>query len=78
MNSINFSSGAALKLGQMLSIADIKDNPMFPKDLAKIFDRVRQGADYMPKWQVQNKLLIKCFLLSGIFVIWGILIYSYC
>lgn len=49
--------GAALKLGQMLSIADIKDNPMFPKDLAKIFDRVRQGADYMPKWQMESVLV---------------------
>ncbi|XP_061599862.1 atypical kinase COQ8A, mitochondrial isoform X2 [Cololabis saira] len=41
--------GAALKLGQMLSIQD--DAFMNPQ-LAKIFERVRQSADFMPTKQM--------------------------
>uniref|UniRef100_A0A671XHF1 Atypical kinase COQ8A, mitochondrial n=1 Tax=Sparus aurata TaxID=8175 RepID=A0A671XHF1_SPAAU len=37
--------GAALKLGQMLSI---QDDAFINPQLAKIFDRVRQSADFMP------------------------------
>ncbi|XP_050361435.1 atypical kinase COQ8B, mitochondrial [Nymphalis io] len=43
--------GAALKLGQLLSI---QDESVIPSDLQKIFDRVRQSADFMPKWQVER------------------------
>ncbi|XP_047543986.1 atypical kinase COQ8B, mitochondrial [Vanessa atalanta] len=43
--------GAALKLGQLLSI---QDESVIPSDLQKIFDRVRQSADFMPKWQVDR------------------------
>ncbi|XP_013419648.1 atypical kinase COQ8A, mitochondrial isoform X1 [Lingula anatina] len=43
--------GAALKLGQMLSILD---NTMINPELAKIFDRVRQSADFMPAWQMEK------------------------
>ncbi|CAF4749337.1 unnamed protein product [Pieris macdunnoughi] len=43
--------GAALKLGQLLSI---QDESMIPSDLQKIFERVRQSADFMPTWQVEK------------------------
>ncbi|XP_066929287.1 atypical kinase COQ8B, mitochondrial-like [Clytia hemisphaerica] len=42
--------GAALKLGQMLSI---QDNNFIPAQVQHIFDRVRSNADFMPKWQIQ-------------------------
>lgn len=45
--------GAVLKLGQMLSI---QDSTLIDPRLAKIFDRVRQSADYMPEWQVEQVL----------------------
>jgi len=45
--------GAALKLGQMLSIAD---NNILPPELTSIFDRVRQSADFMPWKQTQAQL----------------------
>ena len=44
--------GAALKLGQMISIQD--ENFISP-ELSAIFDRVRQTADYMPKERVQER-----------------------
>lgn len=43
--------GAALKIGQILSIQD--SNVVSPQ-LAKAFERVRQSADYMPDWQVER------------------------
>lgn len=43
--------GAALKLGQILSI---QDSELVSPHLAKAFDRVRQAADYMPDWQVEK------------------------
>lgn len=45
--------GAALKLGQILSI---QDSTIVSPQLAKAFDRVRQAADYMPDWQVEKVL----------------------
>ncbi|XP_035239669.1 atypical kinase COQ8B, mitochondrial [Anguilla anguilla] len=45
--------GAALKIGQMLSI---QDNSFISPELQKIFERVRQSADFMPTWQM-NKVL---------------------
>ncbi|XP_055052049.2 atypical kinase COQ8B, mitochondrial [Misgurnus anguillicaudatus] len=45
--------GAALKIGQMLSI---QDNSFISPQLQKIFERVRQSADFMPSWQM-NKVL---------------------
>ncbi|XP_035697718.1 atypical kinase COQ8B, mitochondrial-like [Branchiostoma floridae] len=47
--------GAALKLGQMLSI---QDNSMMNPQLQRIFERVRQSADFMPLWQLE-KVLVK-------------------
>lgn len=45
--------GAALKLGQMLSI---QDEGMIPPQLAKALERVRAGADVMPSTQVYGQL----------------------
>lgn len=45
--------GAALKLGQMLSI---QDEALLSPALQKIFDRVRQSADFMPFHQTEKVL----------------------
>ncbi|XP_011689242.1 PREDICTED: aarF domain-containing protein kinase 4 isoform X2 [Wasmannia auropunctata] len=45
--------GAALKIGQILSI---QDNTIINPELQKVFERVRQSADFMPKWQVEKVL----------------------
>ncbi|XP_050538352.1 atypical kinase COQ8B, mitochondrial isoform X2 [Daktulosphaira vitifoliae] len=49
--------GAALKIGQILSI---QDNNLLSPQLQKAFERVRQSADFMPTWQLE-KMLIKEF-----------------
>eukprot|EP00210_Caulerpa_lentillifera_P004148 g3954.t1 len=43
--------GAALKLGQMLSI---QDETVIPTHLQIALDRVRAGADYMPQYQLEK------------------------
>ncbi|XP_053987221.1 atypical kinase COQ8B, mitochondrial isoform X1 [Hylaeus volcanicus] len=43
--------GAALKIGQILSI---QDESTINPEVQKIFERVRQSADFMPKWQVEK------------------------
>ncbi len=46
--------GAALKIGQMLSIqGDAFMNP----ELGRIFERVRESADFMPQWQFEVRIL---------------------
>lgn len=45
--------GAVLKLGQMLSI---QDSSLIDPRLARIFERVRQSADFMPEWQIEQVL----------------------
>ncbi|XP_029589506.1 atypical kinase COQ8A, mitochondrial isoform X1 [Salmo trutta] len=45
--------GAALKLGQMLSI---QDDAFINPQLAKIFERVRQSADFMPIKQMTKSI----------------------
>ncbi|XP_078462275.1 atypical kinase COQ8B, mitochondrial-like isoform X1 [Lampetra planeri] len=45
--------GAALKLGQMLSI---QDDSFINPQVQKIFERVRQSADFMPTWQMKKVL----------------------
>jgi len=45
--------GAALKLGQMLSI---QDESVIPPQIARALERVRQGADVMPPRQLQRML----------------------
>ncbi|KAF7655062.1 hypothetical protein LDENG_00061200 [Lucifuga dentata] len=53
VNTLCKVRGAALKIGQMLSI---QDNSFISPQLQKIFERVRQSADFMPVWQM-NKVL---------------------
>lgn len=43
--------GAALKLGQILSI---QDETTVSPPLAKALERVRKSADFMPMWQVEQ------------------------
>jgi aarF domain-containing kinase len=45
--------GAALKLGQMISIQDMK---MLPPQIHDVLQRVQDSADYMPAYQ-RNKVL---------------------
>ena len=45
--------GAALKIGQMLSI---QDKSLINPQISKIFERVQQSADYMPNWQIVQVL----------------------
>jgi ABC1 atypical kinase-like domain len=45
--------GAALKLGQMLSM---QDDAVLPGPLSKALDRVKQAADYMPRKQLEQQL----------------------
>ncbi|XP_013870435.1 atypical kinase COQ8B, mitochondrial [Austrofundulus limnaeus] len=49
VNTLCKVRGAALKIGQMLSI---QDNSFINPQLQKIFERVRQSADFMPTWQM--------------------------
>lgn len=46
--------GAALKIGQMLSI---QDNSFISPSLARIFERVRQSADFMPVSQMESVMV---------------------
>ncbi|XP_077259868.1 ubiquinone biosynthesis protein COQ8, mitochondrial isoform X1 [Temnothorax americanus] len=46
--------GAGLKIGQILSI---QDNTIISPELQKVFERVRQSADFMPTWQVEKVLV---------------------
>ncbi|XP_053124202.1 atypical kinase COQ8B, mitochondrial isoform X2 [Hemicordylus capensis] len=46
--------GAALKIGQMLSI---QDNSFISPQLQRIFERVRQSADFMPPSQMMGVLV---------------------
>ena len=52
--SLSRLRGAALKLGQMMSIQDSEG--MLPPALAKALERVRQQADYMPEYQLKEQL----------------------
>ncbi|KAJ3317641.1 putative aarF domain-containing protein kinase 4 [Boothiomyces sp. JEL0866] len=45
--------GAALKIGQMLSIQDTK---MIPEEVHTIMRRVQNSADFMPEWQLDGVL----------------------
>jgi len=50
------NKGAALKIGQILSI---QDNTIISPELQKVFERVRQSADFMPTWQVEVNCIDK-------------------
>jgi aarF domain-containing kinase len=47
--------GAALKIGQILSI---QDNTIISPELQNAFERVRQSADFMPTWQVHVNVFL--------------------
>lgn len=49
-----YNLGAALKLGQILSI---QDESIISPELAKALERVRKSADFMPSWQVERVLI---------------------
>jgi aarF domain-containing kinase len=59
-NSDRFASslcrmrGAALKMGQMLSI---QDESLLPPALSRALQQVRQGADAMPRYQLEQQLV---------------------
>ncbi|XP_069743949.1 atypical kinase COQ8A, mitochondrial-like [Narcine bancroftii] len=53
VNTLCKVRGAALKLGQMLSI---QDDSFINPQLQKIFERVRQSADFMPSKQMMKVL----------------------
>uniref|UniRef100_A0A3P8W9N1 Coenzyme Q8B n=1 Tax=Cynoglossus semilaevis TaxID=244447 RepID=A0A3P8W9N1_CYNSE len=55
VNTLCKVRGAALKIGQMLSI---QDNSFIHPQLQSIFERVRKNADFMPTWQM-NKVLVE-------------------
>ena len=42
--------GAALKIGQLLSI---QDEALVSPEVGRIFERVRESADFMPVWQME-------------------------
>ncbi|PFH57230.1 hypothetical protein XA68_15334 [Ophiocordyceps unilateralis] len=46
--------GAALKLGQMMSLQDAK---VLPPSIQEVLQRVQDKADYMPAWQ-RNRVLV--------------------
>jgi len=54
VNTLCEVRGAALKLGQMLSI---QDNSLINPQLLKIFERVRESADFMPVQQMKTVLV---------------------
>lgn len=43
--------GAALKIGQILSLQDLK---LVPEEIQRLFIRVRDSAHYMPGWQLNR------------------------
>jgi aarF domain-containing kinase len=45
--------GAALKVGQMLSFNNAE---VLPPALRTVMDRVRDGADVMPAWQLEQTM----------------------
>lgn len=53
VNTLCKVRGAALKIGQMFSL---QDNSFINPQLQKIFERVRQSADFMPAWQMHKVL----------------------
>eukprot|EP01101_Sappina_pedata_P009337 TRINITY_DN5417_c0_g1_i1.p1 TRINITY_DN5417_c0_g1~~TRINITY_DN5417_c0_g1_i1.p1 ORF type:complete len:553 (+),score=192.73 TRINITY_DN5417_c0_g1_i1:41-1699(+) len=53
VNSLCKMRGAALKIGQMLSY---QDQEMIPAAIHNILERVRKGADFMPKSQLEQTM----------------------
>lgn len=49
--SLSRMRGAALKLGQFMSI---QDNHMLPPEIERVLQQVQAHADYMPDWQMEK------------------------
>lgn len=73
VNTLCRVRGAALKLGQMLSIQD--DSIVDPR-LLQVFDRVRQSADFMPvsQMKVRMRLWIEFLKFESLFCIQKVLV----
>ncbi|CAG8564068.1 483_t:CDS:2 [Funneliformis caledonium] len=54
VNKLSRMRGAALKLGQMISI---QDNDILPTQLEKVLMRVQNSANYMPYWQMEKVMI---------------------
>ncbi len=50
VNSLSQMRGAALKLGQFMSIQDAH---ILPDQIERVLRRVQNGAHYMPEWQME-------------------------
>lgn len=48
--SLSRMRGAALKLGQFMSI---QGNHMLPPEIERVLQQVQAHADYMPDWQME-------------------------
>ncbi|UYV70451.1 ADCK3 [Cordylochernes scorpioides] len=63
VNTLCHVRGAALKLGQMISIQVarkqpcVTDNNLISPQLQAVFERVRQSADFMPAWQMERVMV---------------------
>jgi aarF domain-containing kinase len=53
VNTLCTVRGAALKIGQMISL---QDSNLIPEPIQDMFDRVRNSADFMPLWQMERVL----------------------
>ncbi|KAI8925462.1 ABC1 family-domain-containing protein [Entophlyctis helioformis] len=53
VSRLSLMRGAALKMGQMLSI---QDNKLLSPEIETIFRRVQDSANYMPQWQLESVL----------------------
>ncbi|KAI0041678.1 ABC1-domain-containing protein [Auriscalpium vulgare] len=54
VNKLTQMRGAALKLGQFLSI---QDTHVLPPELERVFRRVQDSAHYMPNWQMEEVMI---------------------
>lgn len=50
VNSLSQMRGAALKLGQFMSIQDAH---VLPDQIERVLRRVQNAAHYMPEWQME-------------------------
>lgn len=55
-NVVSVSIGAALKIGQILSI---QDESVVNSQLSRALERVRKSADFMPLWQLEKVMTLE-------------------
>jgi len=69
VKSLSRMRGAALKLGQMLSI---QDETLLPSELTNALERVRNSADIMPEKQLEvRELPIGNLICNTIFAVFS-------